>query len=846
MARSENMRPGLIQLLEQSSVYAHRTSAPHPNIYSYRTVVLTGTTFKILSVIREAGLDFTGRTNFLAHHLVFEPGESLGKNSPAEILLFWDGWKSSWEGEPESLPPVSMPLVQTLEPPAKNWDDLMGDAALAASPYAFSAGCWWISGRLEETKILILMGESLRLSSTIDELWSRSFTTYLGQILDPQQYSWKGWNGQDPRIAPAMNQKAELYLDTPQSLPEGPAKQKNIAKNGLIPIGGSVEAAVQTNMYNRASFKDTPKTTNQEAVKGYSVQLAEGQYKTSSREFRQNKQTQAKGYESKRNLGVILVLVLSILSIIGGGTYFFSNQAKEKEEQENKEESFFKDVLASLKLNQELPNPPDSISKEKSGLIKILKETVSEENSAKLKIVSQRIKDQEKSFKLDEPFDNINKEYNKKLQEKKEHEKVLSQNRKKEEKTDLELRKIDDSIDKEKTSEKLVEGPRNESNITTVISTNSLNQPSTRQLLIKEIIKAVTGNTNAPLISDNIPINTIINGGDYSTYFNKIEIIDSRGLKTRQRKELVDYEYFIKQEGDQQRFISFPTNNSVWVGLSKEEKTNSLILIIPQTVELNIEDGNKKSLGMLIDETIRILGNTTNIVVDDIPLGQNTYEQETAETLIKKYKEKIQQEAFKNKDIASNKITEISKKSGNRIVVDLVYKNYKDRNAISSINSYSRCWLKDADDNVRIPPNKNTRTNGDLFIYDKISSKDNSYLKVRYLEKYANNSTNKYAFNEYRSDAQKLINEWRAFYYLKPIEKDLDQITNQEYTSDFEMRDEDLIRAKEIDALISEYNNGQLKLKDAGRNQGMDIKILSKDEQSPQPRFIFHISLEAN
>jgi hypothetical protein len=187
---------------------------------------------------------------------------------------------------------------------------------------------------------------------------------------------------------------------------------------------------------------------------------------------------------------------------------------------------------------------------------------------------------------------------------------------------------------------------------------------------------------------------------------------------------------------------------------------------------------------MLINETIRILGNTTNIIVNDVSLEQNTFEQDTTETLIKKYKEKIQQEARKNKDIASNNISEKSKKSGNRIVVELVYKNYKDRNAISRINSYSRCWLMDADDNVRIPPNKNTRTNGDLFIYDKISSMDNSNLKVRYPKKYANSATNKYAFNEYRSDAQKLINEWRAAYFLKPIEKDLDQITKEEYTSE--------------------------------------------------------------
>lgn len=612
MARSENMRPGLIQLLEQSSVYAHRTSAPHPNIYSYRTVVLTGTTFKILSVIREAGLDFTGRTNFLAHHLVFEPGELLGKNSPAEILLFWDGWKSSWEGEPESLPPVSMPLVQTLEPPAKNWGYLMGDAALAASPYAFSAGCWWISGRLEETKILILMGESLRLCATIDELWSRSFTTYLGQILDPQQYSWKGWNGQDPRIAPAMNQKAELYLDTPQSLPEGPAKQKNIAKNGLIPIGGSVEAAVQTNMYNRASFKDTPKTTNQEAVKGYSVQLAEGQYKTSSREFRQNKQTQAKGYESKRNLGVILVLVLSILSIIGGGTYFFSNQAKEKEEeQKNKEEKFFKDVISNLKSKAESQHFPDPLNKEQNELIQILNETVSEENSAKLKDKVAKITDPKPNFDRDFALKEITQAYDQKLLEKKEHEKMMDKNIKKEEKPALELRKTDDLIEKEKVNQNPVERALDEIEATNVASVNSINQLSDRQVLLKEVIKVVTANTNVPPVQDNIYVDTIIQAGDSSANFNKIEMIDASGLKKNVKTELKDY--IFQGKDNQQLFINFPQKNSVWFGLSKDDKTNSLILILPNSVSIDIEGENAKKLGQLVEQACKIIGQSAGL-----------------------------------------------------------------------------------------------------------------------------------------------------------------------------------------------------------------------------------------
>ena len=821
------MRPGLIQLLEQSSVYAHRTSAPHPNIYSYRTVVLTGTTFKILSVIREAGLDFTGRTNFLAHHLVFEPGELLGKNSPAEILLFWDGWKSSWEGEPESLPPVSMPLVQTLEPPAKNWGYLMGDAALAASPYAFSAGCWWISGRLEETKILILMGESLRLCATIDELWSRSFTTYLGQILNPQQYSWKGWNGQDPRIAPAMNQKAELYLDNPQSLPEGPAKQKNKAKNGLIPIDGSVEAAEETNIYKKASLKDIPKTTNQDTIKGYSVQLAEGQYKTSSRELRQNKQTQGKGYESKRNLGVILVLVLSILSIIGGGAYLFSNQAKEKEkEQENKEERFFKDVLASLKLNQELPNPPEPIGQEKSELIKILKETVSEENSAKLKAEAKRIAGLKSNTELEFALKEIYLEYDKRLLEKKEHEKALSQNHKKEEKSNLELRKTDDSIDKEKTSETLVAGPRNESIITNVISTNGLNQPSTRQLLLKELVQAVTGNTNVLSIPDDIPTYTIIKVEDRSARFNKIEIIDALGSKTRLKKDLKDYT--IDQKDDEQIFINFPPNNSVWFGLSKDDKTNSLIFIIPKSIPpIDIDAENKKKLGQIIEQACVIVGESTNIQINGTAFDLTEVKQENSETILKKYKDKVRAKNIEIQNVASNSIFSICKGSSNRINPAQVFKPSLQRKTtnFSDINNFAKGWLKDGDDLI---PRKNPKWRTGTNVFEISSLKDigtAERLKMAFPDRF--NGTNKSSFSVYRASAQELINQERAEYFLLPINEDLDQISSKDFSQKYEISKEDLKNAEAIKEYKRKIDDTETQLKQDEQRKEYEIKIWS-------------------
>ncbi|NBR63137.1 MAG: hypothetical protein EBT77_02295 [Verrucomicrobia bacterium] len=58
-ARSAALRPGLVQKLEQMSVYAHRVSAPHPVLLTHRVVEVGGEKYHVVSRIREAGLDFT-------------------------------------------------------------------------------------------------------------------------------------------------------------------------------------------------------------------------------------------------------------------------------------------------------------------------------------------------------------------------------------------------------------------------------------------------------------------------------------------------------------------------------------------------------------------------------------------------------------------------------------------------------------------------------------------------------------------------------------------------------------------------------------------------------------------
>ena len=105
VACSEGMREALQLNLEQISYYDHLTgvAGQQPVVQAYRILNIRGSQFHVLSRIADAGLDFTKRTNFIAHHLVFQSGELQTQGTlptPAVIFLHWDGWCKQWDGEP--------------------------------------------------------------------------------------------------------------------------------------------------------------------------------------------------------------------------------------------------------------------------------------------------------------------------------------------------------------------------------------------------------------------------------------------------------------------------------------------------------------------------------------------------------------------------------------------------------------------------------------------------------------------------------------------------------------------------------------------------------------------------
>lgn len=184
-ARSKDLREALIPRLEKLSYYTAGEGSPV--VCAYRIVELRGARFHVLSRICDAGLDFTKRKSFLAHHLVFAPDE-LPNVSPALIFLRWNGWRTRWDGEPQLL---DAPLGFEMEP-ASAWEQLTGNADNA--PALLDAH--WVTGDAEERRLfLAALDETLRVSDT--NRWENTFTNYFQ----------KGDEAADFRIKAVWNEK---------------------------------------------------------------------------------------------------------------------------------------------------------------------------------------------------------------------------------------------------------------------------------------------------------------------------------------------------------------------------------------------------------------------------------------------------------------------------------------------------------------------------------------------------------------------------------------------------------------------------------------------------------------
>jgi hypothetical protein len=204
VARHKDLRHRLVRELERLSVYdfGQQTGTTKSDICIFRKIPLGSEEFYVLTKICDAGLDYTNRTNYLAHHLVLDGFEIATCPSPAEIFLNWNGWLSSWTDGPRFLGEEEAVTLSSFKSsglvPCQAWLQVTndpGNAASLISPDMVKPVV--VEGNPgNPNTLLTLFAESCALLKISLDAWDFSFTTFLQGNDDSKTFAWIGIQGQ--------------------------------------------------------------------------------------------------------------------------------------------------------------------------------------------------------------------------------------------------------------------------------------------------------------------------------------------------------------------------------------------------------------------------------------------------------------------------------------------------------------------------------------------------------------------------------------------------------------------------------------------------------------------------
>jgi len=166
----------------------------NPIAYSHLRVPVGGKVLSVVSRIGPAGLDYSGRPNKYAHHIVLE-GNERPEGGPAWLLSQPGFVQAAWDGEPRDIPLGRIPPQGDRQPGvARAWQKLTGDAGWAgtlaemflADPrrpvfLVFRPGM----------DLLPLFEEALALLPS-SRRWEVDFSTYFSQLPQGVTCAWRG------------------------------------------------------------------------------------------------------------------------------------------------------------------------------------------------------------------------------------------------------------------------------------------------------------------------------------------------------------------------------------------------------------------------------------------------------------------------------------------------------------------------------------------------------------------------------------------------------------------------------------------------------------------------------
>jgi hypothetical protein len=190
----------LVDRLESLSGYQpvfppHDPSAGlNPIVFSHLRLTIGGKVVSVLSRIGPAALDYSGRPNKYAHHVVLE-GSECPEGGPAWLLSQPGFMQGAWEGEPREIPAGRTAPPGDRQPGmARAWQSLTGDGGwagvLAESFLADSRRSVFVVFR-PGMELLPLFVEVMALLPA-SRRWDVDFSTYFNHLPQNVTCAWRG------------------------------------------------------------------------------------------------------------------------------------------------------------------------------------------------------------------------------------------------------------------------------------------------------------------------------------------------------------------------------------------------------------------------------------------------------------------------------------------------------------------------------------------------------------------------------------------------------------------------------------------------------------------------------
>ena len=159
----------------------------NPVCYSHLKLTIGGNRVSVLSRIAAYGVDYSGRTNKLAHHVVLEPHEQPPAG-PAWVLGQSNVMRETWNGQNQTPPSGPSIAMQNQSPRICDlWGRIAGDTGwggyVASSLASQSPRPLWILFDISQrSTLLALINESIALLSP-SQRWNATFSTYYTRLI---------------------------------------------------------------------------------------------------------------------------------------------------------------------------------------------------------------------------------------------------------------------------------------------------------------------------------------------------------------------------------------------------------------------------------------------------------------------------------------------------------------------------------------------------------------------------------------------------------------------------------------------------------------------------------------